>query len=54
MRLESKEDVFFLSIDELWDFIDGKADSLRLDALAEIRKEEYAENCERSTHQTDF
>lgn len=44
--IEAKEDVFFLTIDELWDFIDGKAESLKLGEISKIRKREYQENCE--------
>lgn len=44
--LAAKEDVFFLTIDEIWDFIDGKAECLLLDKLAAIRKEEYKDNNE--------
>lgn len=44
--INAKEDVFFLTIDELWDFIDGKAECLSLDKLAQIRKEEYQANSE--------
>ncbi|MEX1100073.1 MAG: PEP-utilizing enzyme, partial [Bacteriovoracaceae bacterium] len=44
--LKAKEDIFFLTIDEIFNFIDGKAESLALDKLAAVRKEEYFSNQE--------
>ena len=38
---ESLEDGFYLNYTEIFDFIDGKAESLSLGKLAKIRKEEF-------------
>ncbi|MCO4755665.1 MAG: hypothetical protein KC478_14380, partial [Bacteriovoracaceae bacterium] len=42
--IDKQEDVFFLTLDELWDFIEGKAESLYLSQLATLRKNEYESN----------
>lgn len=42
--LAAKEDVFFLNVDEIWDFIEGKAECLELSSLARIRRIDYENN----------
>ncbi|MBC76274.1 MAG: phosphoenolpyruvate synthase [Halobacteriovoraceae bacterium] len=40
----AKDDVFYLTINEIWDFIDGKSESLLLAETAALRRKEYSEN----------
>ena len=40
----AKDDVFYLTINEIWDFIDGKSESLLLAETAALRRKEYEEN----------
>ena len=40
--LDSSQDIFYLTIDELWDFIKGTAVTARLNELATLRRAEFA------------
>lgn len=40
--LVDREDIFYLTIDEVWDFVKGTAVSTRLSDLSKLRREEYA------------
>jgi len=39
--LEQRDDIFYLTIDEVWDFIKGTAVTVDLRGLAELRKKEF-------------
>lgn len=41
--LDQPQDIFYLTIDELWDFIKGTAVTTRLNELAKLRRAEFAE-----------
>jgi pyruvate,water dikinase len=41
--IDSREDIFYLTIDEVWDFVKGTAVSADLRGLAASRKAEFAE-----------
>lgn len=41
--IDSQEDIFYLTIDEVWDFVKGTAVSANLRSLAALRKAEFAE-----------
>ena len=39
--LANREDIFYLTIDEVWDFVKGTAVTARLDGLASLRRAEF-------------
>ena len=39
--LDDREDVFYLTLDEVWDFVKGTAVTTRLNQLARLRREEF-------------
>ena len=48
--LKDAKDIFFLTQEEISEYIDGRSVTLNLDALAQIRKKEYYEFGESYIH----